>query len=66
MIAVVIGVVLLYRQTQIPTAISEAALQQSSVVYFSNGKTQVGTFELGHEPAAAHVRARFRRCSSRP
>ena len=47
MIAVVIGVVLLYRQTQIPNAISETALQQSSVVYFSNGKTQVGTFDSG-------------------
>jgi membrane peptidoglycan carboxypeptidase len=47
MIAVVIGGVLLYQQTQIPNAISETALQQSSIVYFSNGKTQVGTFDSG-------------------
>jgi membrane peptidoglycan carboxypeptidase len=47
MIAVVIGVVLLYQQTRIPSAISETALQQSSIVYFSNGKSQVGTFDSG-------------------
>ena len=47
MIAVVIGLVILYQKTQIPDAISETALQQSSVVYFSNGKTQVGTFNSG-------------------
>ena len=47
MIAVVIGLVMLYQKTKIPDAISETALQQSSVVYFSNGKTQVGTFSSG-------------------
>jgi membrane peptidoglycan carboxypeptidase len=33
-----------YQKTQIPTAVSELAQQQSSTVYFSDGKTQVGTF----------------------
>ena len=33
-----------YQKTPIPTEVSEAALQQSSTVYFSNGKTEVGTF----------------------
>jgi membrane peptidoglycan carboxypeptidase len=33
-----------YNKTQIPTAVSELALQQSSTVYFGDGKTQVGTF----------------------
>jgi membrane peptidoglycan carboxypeptidase len=37
-------VVYFYEKTQIPTAVSEAALQQSSTVYFSDGKTSVGTF----------------------
>jgi membrane peptidoglycan carboxypeptidase len=37
-------VVYYYEKTQIPTEISEAALQQSSTVYFSDGKTEVGTF----------------------
>ena len=37
-------VVYMYEKTQIPTDVSEAALQQSSTVYFSNGKTEVGTF----------------------
>jgi membrane peptidoglycan carboxypeptidase len=37
------AVVYLYEKTPIPTDISEAALQQSSTVYFSNGKP-VGTF----------------------
>jgi membrane peptidoglycan carboxypeptidase len=37
-------VVYYYEKTQIPTAVSELALQQSSTVYFSDGKTQVGTF----------------------
>ncbi len=37
-------VVYFYDKTQIPTAVDEAALQQSSTVYFSNGKTEVGTF----------------------
>jgi membrane peptidoglycan carboxypeptidase len=38
------AVVYEYQHTQIPTAVSELALQQSSTVYFSDGKTQVGTF----------------------
>jgi membrane peptidoglycan carboxypeptidase len=38
------AVVYEYQNTQIPTAVSELALQQSSTVYFSDGKTQVGTF----------------------
>jgi membrane peptidoglycan carboxypeptidase len=37
-------VVYYYEKTQIPTEVSELALQQSSTVYFSDGKTQVGTF----------------------
>jgi membrane peptidoglycan carboxypeptidase len=43
----VAGIVALYQQTSIPNEISETALQQSSIVYFSNGKTQVGTFDSG-------------------
>jgi membrane peptidoglycan carboxypeptidase len=38
------AVVYEYQHTQIPTAVSELALQQSSTVYFSDGKTPVGTF----------------------
>jgi membrane peptidoglycan carboxypeptidase len=38
------GVMYAYAKTQVPTAVSAAALQQSSTVYFSDGKTQVGTF----------------------
>jgi membrane peptidoglycan carboxypeptidase len=38
------AVVYAYKETPIPTDVSEAALQQSSTVYFSNGKTEVGTF----------------------
>jgi membrane peptidoglycan carboxypeptidase len=38
------AVVYEYQKTQIPTAVSELALQQSSTVYFSDGRTQVGTF----------------------
>jgi len=41
---VVAGVVYAYARTPIPTDVSEAALQQSSIVYFANGKNQVGTF----------------------
>jgi membrane peptidoglycan carboxypeptidase len=41
---VVAGVMYAYSKTQVPTAVSEAALQQSSTVYFSDGKTAVGTF----------------------
>lgn len=37
-------VALAYSKTPIPTAVSQAALQQSSVVYFNNGKTMIGTF----------------------
>jgi membrane peptidoglycan carboxypeptidase len=40
----VAAVVYMYQNTPIPTDVSEAALQQSSTVYFSNGKTAVGTF----------------------
>ncbi len=36
-----------YNSTPIPTDAREAALQQSSTVYFSDGKTQVGTFTTG-------------------
>jgi membrane peptidoglycan carboxypeptidase len=43
MLLLVAAVVYLYEKTPIPTDISEAALQQSSTVYFSNGKP-VGTF----------------------
>ena len=46
-LTIVVGLVILYQQTKIPTAVSEAALQQSSVVYFGNGKTRVGTFSSG-------------------
>ena len=38
------AVVYEYQHTQIPTAVSELALQQSSTVYFGDGKTPVGTF----------------------
>jgi membrane peptidoglycan carboxypeptidase len=41
---IIATVVYFYGKTQIPTAVSEAALQQSSTVYYSNGKTEVGTF----------------------
>jgi membrane peptidoglycan carboxypeptidase len=44
MLLIVAAVVYLYGKTQIPTDVSFAAVQQSSTVYFSNGKTQVGTF----------------------
>ncbi len=43
----VAGIAIAYAQTPVPNEVSEAALQQSSVVYFSNGKTQVGTFSTG-------------------
>ena len=39
MLLVVAAVVYAYEKTPIPTDVSEAALQQSSTVYFSNGKT---------------------------
>jgi membrane peptidoglycan carboxypeptidase len=41
-VAVLIGVA--YADTAIPTDVSALALQQSSTVYFSNGKSVVGTF----------------------
>ena len=41
------GVLYAYGKTGIPTDVSEAALTQSSTVYFSNGKTPVGTFSTG-------------------
>jgi membrane peptidoglycan carboxypeptidase len=44
MLLIVAVVVYLYGKTQIPTDVSFAAVQQSSTVYYSNGKTQVGTF----------------------
>ncbi len=47
MLLVIALVVLAYRQTTIPTEVSESALTQSSNVYFSNGKTLVGTFSEG-------------------
>ncbi|MGO9140171.1 MAG: transglycosylase domain-containing protein [Streptosporangiaceae bacterium] len=36
-----------YSSTPIPSSVSEAAQEQSSNVYFSNGKTLVGTFSQG-------------------
>jgi len=44
MLLIVAAVVYMYSQTQIPTDVSFAAVQQSSTVYYSNGKTEVGTF----------------------
>jgi membrane peptidoglycan carboxypeptidase len=44
---VVVLVVVAYGKTQIPTDVSESALQQSSTVYFGNGKAVVGTFSTG-------------------
>jgi membrane peptidoglycan carboxypeptidase len=41
------GVMIAYAQTQIPTDVSEAALAQSSTVYFSGGKSVVGSFSTG-------------------
>ncbi len=48
-VLLLIGAAVLYAygKTSIPTAVSEAALEQSSTVYFSNGKTPVGTFSTG-------------------
>ena len=47
LLLIVAAVVYEYGRTPVPTEASEAALQQSSTVYFSNGKTQVGTFTTG-------------------
>ncbi len=48
MILLVIAlVVFFYGKTQVPTEVSESALQQSSTVYFGDGKTIVGTFSTG-------------------
>ena len=44
LLLVAAAVVYEYQKTPIPTAVSELALQQSSTVYFSDSKTQVGTF----------------------
>jgi membrane peptidoglycan carboxypeptidase len=44
---VIAGVAYAYERTPVPTDASATALQQSSVVYFSNGKTVVGTFDAG-------------------
>ncbi len=43
----IVLVVFAYRATTIPTEVSETALQQSSNVYFSNGKSMIGTFSTG-------------------
>ena len=47
MVSAVAVAAVAYSRTPVPTAVSEAAIQQSSVVYFSNGKSQVGTFSTG-------------------
>jgi len=47
LLVVIVGLVILYQKTVIPNEVSETALQQSSVVYFSNGTTRVGTFDTG-------------------
>ena len=47
LLLLIVLVVLAYRATTIPTEVSETALQQSSNVYFSNGKTMIGTFSTG-------------------
>jgi membrane peptidoglycan carboxypeptidase len=44
MVVIVAALFYLYTKTQVPTDVSFAAVQQSSTVYFSNGKTEVGTF----------------------
>ena len=41
-VAILIGIA--YSSTPIPTDVSALALQQSSTVYFSDGKTVVGKF----------------------
>jgi membrane peptidoglycan carboxypeptidase len=43
-VLVAAAVVYEYENTAIPTAVSEAALQQSSTVYFAGGTNEVGTF----------------------
>jgi membrane peptidoglycan carboxypeptidase len=40
----IMGIIYAYEKTPIPTDVSAVALQQSSTVYFSDGKTVVGTF----------------------
>ncbi len=42
LIAILIG--LAYAETPVPIDVSQAALHQNSIVYFSNGKSAVGTF----------------------
>ncbi len=42
LLAMLIGAA--YAETPIPAAVSQAALQQNSIVYFSDGKSAVGTF----------------------
>ena len=49
-------VVYAYEKTPIPTDVSEAALQQSSTVYFSNGKTRGHVQRRRHRPADAGLR----------
>jgi membrane peptidoglycan carboxypeptidase len=43
-LAAVAGVSYAYAKTTVPSAASQAALQQQSTVYFSGGKTAIGTF----------------------
>jgi membrane peptidoglycan carboxypeptidase len=40
----VAGVSYAYARTSVPTDVSQAAMQQQSTVYFSDGKTPIGTF----------------------
>ena len=40
----VAGITYTYARTTVPTDASQAAMQQQSTVYFSDGKTVVGTF----------------------
>ncbi|MGO9294981.1 MAG: transglycosylase domain-containing protein [Streptosporangiaceae bacterium] len=47
LVVVIAGVLYAYNHTPIPTDATEAALQQSSEVYFAGGKSQVGTFTTG-------------------
>jgi membrane peptidoglycan carboxypeptidase len=47
LLLVIVAAMYAYGQTQIPTDVSEAALAQSSTVYFGNGKAVVGSFSTG-------------------
>jgi len=46
-LAVAGAVAWMYAHTPLPDDVAVAALQQSSTVYFSDGKTQIGTFSSG-------------------